>query len=266
MSILRILSGLRSARIVGFALSLSVTWSCTQIPPPDIQPATDPDAAWAAVLATFVDDRGRVDFQGLAERPESLSATVAHIYAAGPRTTPARYPDRDARIAFYINAYNALAMFNVIESGIPDDLFGLNKVEFFVLRRLAVDGDEISLYALENDVIRPLGEERIHFALNCMVVGCPRLPREPFSGDRLDHQLDREAAHFFSEARNVTVDHDRRTVYLSEILDFYTEDFLAVAPSLIAYVNRYRDEPIPEDYDVAFFDYDWTINAQPSSD
>ncbi len=49
-------------------------------------------------------------------------------------------------------------------------------------------------------------------------------------------------------------------VYLSEILDFYPEDFLTPAtPSLIAYVNPYLSEPIPLDYEVRFIDYDWTI-------
>ena len=38
---------------------------------------------------------------------------------------------------------------------------------------------------------------------------------------------------------------------------------LAVAPSLIEYCNRYRDEPIPTDYAVEFIPYDWTLNAQP---
>ena len=47
----------------------------------------------------------------------------------------------------------------------------------------------MSLYTLENDVIRPLGDERVHFALNCMVVSCPRLPRVAFT------QYDRTVNH-----------------------------------------------------------------------
>ena len=49
---------------------------------------------------------------------------------------------------------------------------------------------------------------------------------------------------------------------LSAILDWYREDFLAVAPSLVAWLNRYRDEPVPEDYEVGFLPYDWTLNAR----
>ena len=56
------------------------------------------------------------------------------------------------------------------------------------------------------------------------------------------------------------VDHANKTIHVSEILDFYTEDFTpAHAPSLIAYINRYLADPIPEDYTLQFSDYDWTI-------
>ena len=82
----------------------------------------------------------------------------------------------------------------------------------------------------------------------------------PFSPAGLDRELDVEARRFLSEPRNVEVDAVRGTVRLSSILKFYTEDFLAQAPSLIAYTNRYRADAIPEGYAVRFIPYDWTLN------
>ena len=96
-----------------------------------------------------------------------------------------------------------------------------------------------------------------------MSVSCPRLPREPFAAARLNEQLEREATFFFNESRNVQVDDARRQLRLSEILDFFPADFLASAPSLTAYVNRYRASQVPESYTVVFIPYDWTINRQP---
>ena len=112
-------------------------------------------------------------------------------------------------------------------------------------------------------MIRPLNEERVHFALNCMAVSCPRLPRTPFTAAGLDAELDAAARLFFAEPRNLQVDPVRRVVRLSSILDFYPEDFLRKAPSLIAYANRYRADPVPLDHNVEFIPYDWTVNAQP---
>ena len=105
-------------------------------------------------------------------------------------------------------------------------------------------------------------DPRVHFALNCMVKGCPRLPREPFEASRLDAQLDAAARLFFSEARNVELRPEKKVVRFSEILRFYPKDFLARAPTLIAYANQYRVEKIPTDWKVEFIPYDWKLNKQ----
>lgn len=241
---------------------LALLAGCATVQAPG--PAGPATADWAAVLRAAVDAEGRVDFTMLAARPGPIEAVVADIARAAPNNAPEAFPARADRIAFHLNAYNALAMYGVVRDGIPARLSLLGRVNFFKLTRFVVGGLTISLYDYENDEIRPIGEERVHFALNCMAVSCPRLPAAPFTAAGLDRELDAAARHFFAEPRNVTVEDAERTVFLSAILDFYTADFLAKAPSLIAYVNRYRATPIPQDYRVRFFQYDWTINRQPA--
>ena len=223
----------------------------------------DPEADWSRVLETFVDDQGRVDFKGLAEDIEPLLRYLRHVADVSPGSSPELFPTKQHVIAHHINAYNALSMFNVIDFGVPGSIGGFNKVRFFVLRSFLIGGEWQSLYAYENDIIRPLGEERVHVALNCMARSCPRLPRQPFTAETLDAELDREARRFFNETRHVAVDQAGKVVRISEILDFFPENFLAKAPSLIAYINRYRETPVPADYKVEFIDYDWTVNRQP---
>ena len=218
------------------------------------------EALWTQVLSRHVDDLGRIDFGALTKDHADLDRVVAFVARIDPVSQPQRFPDRASRLAYYINAYNALAMHGVVSAGVPESLGGLTKVGFFYFRKFDVGGNPISLYKLENDVIRPLGEPRIHFALNCMVVGCPRLPRSAFSADLLERQLDLAARTFIGEKRNASVDPLRREVGLSAIFDFYTGDFLDVAPTLIDYLNRYRSEAIPGDYRVRYFDYNWTVN------
>ena len=230
---------------------------------PDWREGGDPLDRWAAVLDAHVDAAGRVDFAGLAARPDALLHYLNYVAEVSPRSHPERFPTRQATLAYYINAYNALAMYNVIDSGIPGTLSGLRKYHFFLFKRQRVGGIWISLYDLENDVIRPLGEARVHFALNCMAVSCPRLPREPFTAEDLDRQLDREARYFFAEDRNLRIDPESKTITVSEILDFYEQDFTTQEGSLTAFIDRYTEGPIPRDFEVGFFDYDWTVNQQP---
>lgn len=239
---------------------------CAQLlPAPDGAAPVDraaAQAAWARVLERRVDERGRVDFAGLAGDRDDLNRFVAWVYAVGPNNRPELFTTRDEVLAYHINAYNALAMYSVLAAGRPRSLSEYGLVSFFYLRRVAVGGEAISLYRYENDVIRPMGEERVHFVLNCMAVSCPRLPRKPFRAATLELALDAEARNFFAETRNVFVDRVRRVARLSAILEFYPADFLARAPSLAEYANRYLAMPIPADYAVEFIPYDWSVAGQ----
>jgi len=225
-------------------------------------PADVANAAWARVLSRHVDTEGRIDFAGVAREPADLNAFVAYVATVSPRLKPAAFSTRGSAIAWYINAYNALAMYNVIQSGMPPDLDAV-KVGFFYRNRLLVGGQRISLYDLENKVIRPLGEPRVHFALNCMARGCPRLPREPFRTEDLGRQLEAAATEFLNEKRNVDLDAEKRIAWVSMILNWYEPDFLKAASSLAAYINRYRTQaPIPAGWEIRFIPYDWTLNSQ----
>jgi hypothetical protein len=219
--------------------------------------AADARAAWARVLDRFVDDTGHVDFAALRDDRADLDRYVAFVAA-----TPAdAFPPGGPRLAHYLDSYNALSMFNVIESGIPASHDGFAKLRFFVLREHTIGGRRLSLYRYENTVIRPLGDPRVHFALNCSAVSCPRLPRVPFGADTdLDARLATETRRFFAEPRHLRVDTEARRVHLSALLDFYTADFVpAHAPTLLAWVARHAPGPLPTDWPVVFEPYDWTI-------
>ena len=241
--------------------------SCTHvIEPPRLEPgaSNSPHEAWARVLDTAVDERGRVDFNRIARKPHDLHQYLDYVARVRPTSHPERFPTKNDKLAYYINSYNALAMHGIIALGVPEGFHNFfDRARFFKLTEFRVGGQSISLYDYENDVIRPLDEPRVHFALNCMSVGCPRLPQTPFRADQLEHQLDAAAREFFNSAKHVQVDPAKRVVRLSEILDFYPEDFVnRHAASLVAYANRYRRERIPEELQVEFIPHDWTVAKQ----
>jgi hypothetical protein len=246
------------------AQRLAAIWLATMLCAPAAQAQTvapEPRADWAQVLQTFVDAEGRVAFARLAQDRAALNRYVAWLATHGPRLQPQLYSTVAQQLAFHINAYNALAMFHTLEAGVPQAFTGLTKIHFFGLRSIQVDGSETTLYAYENKVIRALGDERIHFALNCMSVGCPVLPREPFDAATLEAQLAAETKRFFADPRHLQIDSANKVVKVSEILKFFPEDFLAKAPSLLAYIARHAQ--VPEGATLEFIPYDWTVNRQP---
>ena len=270
-------AGCRMGRRSAMALAAGLLAGCSTLraTPPVTPTEADVEWSWQEVLRARVDERGRVDFRRLAAARGPLDIVVASIARRAPNTEPLAFPTRRAVIAFHLNAYNALALYAVLRAGIPARLDPLARLDLFRLTHVVVGGREMSLRAYKDEVIRRLGDERVHFALNDMAVSSPRLPREPFTAAGLDEEMDRAARAFFADPRHVRPDPARRVVRLSGLLDRYRADFPAGAPGLIAYVNRHRgpapsaaptSAPLPPDWAVEFLPFDWTVNAQPGPD
>jgi hypothetical protein len=98
-------------------------------------------------------------------------------------------------------------MKRVIDERVTEGFTGFFKRQrFFRLSKVTVGGRSMSLSSYENAVIRPLGEPRVHFALNCLARSCPRLPQEAFDADALEAQLESAAREFLNDPRNVRID------------------------------------------------------------
>lgn len=232
-------------------------------------------AEWTDVLQRSVDARGLVDYSGLAENSEALDRVIAGIEAVSPRSYPDLFSDEQAELAYYLNGYNALVFRAVLDKG-PNlkSVWGKSGTGygFFVRNKVTVGGEKISLKKFEDDWVREgFRDPRIHAALNCASIGCPRLPREPFLPETLDAQLDSAIEEFVASPLHVEVDASAGRVALSKIFDWFTKDFIdfelqlgTIDPNLIDYVNRYRgpDEQVPRDYKIDFIKYDKRLNRQ----
>lgn len=215
---------------------------------------------WSNVLKTYVNAEGRVDYKALKANRAGLDRFVALVGAVGPESRPDLFESREAKLAYYINAYNALVMFNVINRLPELRSVNDNATPFFRVTKFEVGGEELSLHALENEVIRPqFKEPRVHFALNCASVGCPKLPMVPFMPETLEAQLTEETKRFLNDERNVHVVADR--VVLSQIFEWYKADF---QPSPVRWINGVGllETALPTSQNVTYRPYDWSLNSQ----
>ncbi|MEO1083474.1 MAG: DUF547 domain-containing protein [Acidobacteriota bacterium] len=232
-------------------------------------------APWTAVLSKFVDDRGLVDYEGLSRDRAVFDRYIRSIEAVSPASHPQRFPTTNDSLAYYLNAYNAHVFDGVLDRG-PEKksvwrglISGLN---FFVRLKIEVGGRTTNLKKLEENVIlKTFKDPRVHAALNCASIGCPRLPQEAFLPDRLDEQLDAAMREWANDPRHVEVDAAARNVGLNKIFDWFEGDFLGYEkrqgtadPTQIDYINRFRDadRQIPRDFSISFLPYDKGINDQ----
>lgn len=244
-------------------------------------------ASLDAVLQRFVDAQGRVDYRALASDRDAFDRYYSLLSEISPDDHPAYFASESDRLAYWINAYNAAVLTTVLahypirsvgDVRPPAALFFLPRLSgFFFFQRVRLGDETMSLYALENEIVRKrFGEPRIHFALNCASASCPRLPRRAFEGRDLERRLDEEARRFVAEERNVKIDPEQRRIRLSAIFGMYEDDFLdplraegsAEDPTLLDYIlpllseEKARRLRACAECEVEILDFDWALNDQ----
>jgi hypothetical protein len=228
-------------------------------------------STWDRLLKKYVDRDGMVDYarwKASKSDREALEQYLATLSAAdaGARTT------NPGKLAFWINAYNALTLQGILDvyptASIRDHTAKLIGYNIWDDLLLPVSGQEYSLNQIEHKVLRKLDEPRIHFAIVCASIGCPRLLNEAYTAEKLDSQLADNTRDFFGRENNFQVDSAGRKVRVSAILDWFGEDFGPTPQKALAGLAKYmpneptRDLIAGEDYSVSYLDYDWSLNKQ----
>jgi len=221
------------------------------------------------LLRSYVDDSGFVNYGAWKSRDEeTLRNYLKSLYKV-----PADLLGRSEALAFWINAYNALTIQGILEfypiQSIRDKVNRILGFNIWDDYPMTVNGKAYSLNDIEHKILRKMGEPRIHFAIVCASVGCPKLHSQAYTGRNLDAQLEAQAIHFFAQQRNFRIDRARKTVYLSSILDWFGEDFGGTDRAKLDFVSKYLSEAKDRDFlrskglKVKYLDYDWSLNEQP---
>jgi len=226
------------------------------------------EALYAEILTEYThevpDPAGvRVDYRAL-----ELGGEWPRLLTNLARTRPDALQSREERLAFWINAYNVLAIQVVLDHYPIDGIREAGNLIRPVWKRNAgiVGGRNVSLGWIEHEVLRPMGDPRIHAAIVCASVSCPPLRREPFSAERIDEQLDDALAGLLADPdKGLRIDRDRGELLLSRIFKWFRDDFddrggvLAVAARHGPPEARRWLELNPEPR-IAYLDYDWGLN------
>jgi hypothetical protein len=218
------------------------------------------EAAWNGVLQRYTAPVPEVaavgvDYAGL-RRSRALAPLLSSLESCRPESL-----DADGRMALWINAYNVLVVEMVVRERPKKSIRDLGSLLRPVWKRPAgrVGGRAVTLHQIEHDILRPLGEPRIHGAMVCASQSCPPLRREPFSAARLDAQLDDQMRSFLADRRKGARLEGGR-LRLSKIFDWFEEDFRA-AGGVVAFVRPYLDFDPGAKPKLVWFDYDWSLNV-----
>ncbi len=235
-------------------------------------------ATWNELLEKHVSwvrggDAAAVDYEGFAQDRDELKRYLAQL----SDLEQDRYDEmnRDQKLAFLINAYNAFTV-ELILRHYPEidsikEIGNLFRqpwdIEFFELL-----GEERKLNELEHKMIRVwFDEPLIHFVVNCASVGCPALRPEALTGEHLDRQMHDSARRFLGDASRNRFDAEEDELQVSPIFDWYGKDFKAsggVKGFLANYAEQLSDNKETRlrirngNYDLEYTSYDWDLNIR----
>jgi len=236
--------------------------------------ATIDHGAWDAFLAknlvSHADGVNRIayakvseaDRKGLVDYLSALSAVRISDFS------------RDEQRSYWINLYNALTVDVVLEHYPVGSIREISiSPGFFSVgpwgkKLIRVEGEELSLDDIEHRILRPIWKDpRIHYAVNCAALGCPKLMRVAFTASNTEALLERGAKDYINSKYGVYVDSDKR-LFASSLYDWYQQDFGGDEAGVVDHLRVYAGpelatklEGITDVYD---FDYDWTlIDAAP---
>ena len=231
-------------------------------------PAADFDnSIFDQVLKTYVNDQGRVDYNGIA------GYLPFKAYMESLKTAQTDSMSLDGQLAFWINAYNAVTIDKVInwkpkksvrETFVPGVWTG---TKFFTTREHTVAGKSLSQDDIEHEILRKqFKDPRIHFAIICASSSCPQLPRFAYTDENVQVKLAEETRKYINSDRGTQIDSAKNTLYLSKLFDWFAGDFESKSGSVQNFLKPYLEEKTltfwAKGPKIKFFHYDWALNAQ----
>lgn len=232
---------------------------------------------YASILKTYVNENAMVDYQGLQKKRQKLDTFNETLSTVTTETYESW--EQAEQIAFWTNAYNSLTLQSIIDQNplkksirdIPGVWRG---------RKFQLVGQSKTLDNIEHKTLRvDFNEPRIHMALVCAAVSCPPLRNEPYTGEKLDAQLEDQTRQFLASPHGFRIDRAADEVYLSSIFQWFGEDWKATygveekftgnanERAVLNFISGYLnpdDRAYLEagDYKVKYLDYDWALNKQ----
>ncbi len=215
---------------------------------------------WSGLVAQHVQASGKVDYNGFRKDNERLSEYL-ELLSNNP---PGKNWSQTEQLAYWINAYNAFTVKLILDhyplKSIRDIGRGLPMVNSpWDIKFFAIGNVSFDLNTIEHEILRKrFNEPRIHFAINCASVSCPKLRNEAFTAEKLIDQLEDQARQFINNPEKNVIESAR--IKVSKIFDWFKSDFTKTQ-SLMTYLQEYTEMDLSGNTTkVDYMDYNWNLN------
>jgi hypothetical protein len=194
---------------------------------------------------------------------------------------------KEAKMAFWLNAYNAIVLQTVINR-YPirgkSDLYPSSSIRqipgaFDTLKHRAASRS-VTLDEIEKTLLPDFQDPRLHLTLGRGAIGSGRLRSEAYTAERLAAQLDDVQKEFASETNMIKIDRDAGRIAVTAIVSWNSDHFIkaydtgATGPlaqrspierALIAFIKPHllpleREFVEQNTFSVTYQPFDWRLN------
>lgn len=219
-------------------------------------------ALFSSLLKKHVTATGKVNYRGFIQDSTQLNRYLKLL----SDNAPAPSWSRNDQLAYWINAYNAFTIQLIIRN-YPlksiKDIGSRIQIPFvnspWDIKFIRLGKELYDLNNIEHDILRSkFNEPRIHFAIVCASVSCPKLLNEAYEGARINAQLEAQAIAFINDpSRNKVAPNQAQ---LSAIFSWFKGDFTKQG-NLISFINKYSKVKVNQNAKISSLDYNWNLNS-----
>jgi len=206
---------------------------------------------WSELLTKHVSESGEVNYKSFKKDSVKLKDYISYL----AKNTPSDSATKNEKLAYWINLYNVLTV-DLIVRNYPiksiKDIKNPWKQRLWETANLSYNLDEI-----EHDILRKMNEPRIHFAIVCASISCPKLQNKAFKANTLDAQLTKATKAFLAD--NTKNEITKNQLNLSKIFKWFRKDF-ETNGTVIDFINQYTSTTISKDAKINYKDYNWNLN------
>jgi len=207
---------------------------------------------WNSILQKHVTDQGNVNYKGIRADKTRFNTYLKSL----SETPPQDSWSNDETLAYWMNVYNAFTV-KLILDNYPIE--SIKDIDGPWNHRFIKIGDKwFTLNDIEHRIIRKMDEPRIHFALVCAAISCPRLYNKAFTVKDLETDLVLLTEDFLNDTSKNEL--SENSIKLSRIFKWYGGDFKTNGSSLIDFLNQYSNVTISDKAKKSYKDYNWDLN------
>lgn len=197
-----------------------------------------------------------VDYESWGKDPDHKKAMSSLLQEAS------RLMVGDRKKAFWINAYNLLTIDLIIKTNEKKSIRNLGSFlkNPWKSHSWKIRGKEYNLDIIEHDILRKMGDPRIHTAINCASLSCPDLRNEPYSFLGIDNQLDEQAKAFLdNRTKGVYITHEGE-LRISRIFKWFEDDFSG-SDGVKGFIKKYKPNLADKKIE-RYLNYNWDLNSK----